>query len=455
MLALASTYTYKGESAGYTVQTGPSANSPISRSLQSKFDEIASVKDFGAVGDGLTDDTAAINRALYEIFCRDNNPQVRRGLFFPAGVYMVTDEVKIPAFATLWGDGQNSSIIKQTGSAVVARSADSLQQIGANIGNNGALPPTYIDIQNMTFEQTTAGYDVVLLNSTSNSRFQRVQFIGNVEDFDTVGDGTANILIESTAINKSENLVFEQCIFSNDKFAILADDDINAVLVNASKFINFHKAIKLGENTTGNGSSIIGPRSFKVTNSYFDSIYSAAIHAYGVKNIYSAFNFYDDVGQHLINTPVENVLIFEDDDCASVYDSFSRVDSNLVAINNAKNIYIQPKIGITNGRLRQRPAVQITLDDNETSPTSSGITFDDTSELAVKMYYTAQRAGDTRHGTLTITGTVVSDEFQEDGADIGLEFSVSISGGLITLNYETTNIGENITFTYNIEHMNY
>ena len=98
-----STYTYKGEAAGYVVQTGPTAGNPVTQSLQSWLDQFATVKDFGAVGDGVTDDTAAINRALYQLYCREVNPEIRRGLFFPAVVYLVSDTILIPTFATLYG----------------------------------------------------------------------------------------------------------------------------------------------------------------------------------------------------------------------------------------------------------------------------------------------------------------------------------------------------------------
>ena len=87
ILVTPTTYTYKGQAAGYTVQTGPTAGDPVTSSLQAWFDQFATVKDFGAVGDGTTDDTDAINRALYQLFCREVNPQIRRSLFFPAGVY--------------------------------------------------------------------------------------------------------------------------------------------------------------------------------------------------------------------------------------------------------------------------------------------------------------------------------------------------------------------------------
>ena len=145
ILLVGGAYTYKGEAAGYTVQTGATSGNPVSLNLQQWLDQFASVLDFGAVGDGITDDTAAINRALYQLYCRESNPQIRRSLFFPAGQYLVTESIVIPPYAMLYGEGINSSVIVMDASSptsalseYVARFGDSLQQTGVNIGNNGA-----------------------------------------------------------------------------------------------------------------------------------------------------------------------------------------------------------------------------------------------------------------------------------------------------------------------------
>ena len=109
---LADTYTYKGEVAGYTVQTGPTPSSPVYQTLQQRLDSYCIATDFGIVGDGATDNTAAINRALYQLYCVDNaDPLVRRSLFFPAGQYVVSNTIKIPPYATLYGEGINNSVI--------------------------------------------------------------------------------------------------------------------------------------------------------------------------------------------------------------------------------------------------------------------------------------------------------------------------------------------------------
>jgi len=181
ILGLAQSYNYKGAAGGYDVQTGSSPTSPIYRSLQSKLDDFASVKDFGAMGDGETDDTAAINRALYEIFCRASTTQTRRSLFFPAGIYLVSDEIKIPSYAMIRGEGQDCTVIKQTSSlaSCVARTADSLQQTGVNIATNGATAPDYQDILDITFENSTSNH-VFIINSTTNLRCVRVGFKGAI-----------------------------------------------------------------------------------------------------------------------------------------------------------------------------------------------------------------------------------------------------------------------------------
>lgn len=463
ILSLAQSYTYKGEAGGYAVQTGPDANSPVSRSMQAKFDDRASVKDFGAKGDGVTDDTAAINRALFEIFCRDINPEVKRSLFFPAGVYKVTDEIKIPTYAYIYGEGQNSSIIKQTDSdpICVARTADSLQQVGANIGNNGGALPHYIDIVDMTFEQATSNH-VFIVNSTSNTRFHRVGFKGSIASPTAVGSGLACLAIFSTAANHTNNLTFEQCEFINNNFGLLVDDDSHSVNFNACKFVDLYKGIKLGENTTGFGSSVDGPTSFHVNGSYFDRIYNNGIHCYDdVQNFYSSFNYFDNVGNRLTVTPYDNNILFQGNACSSICDTFTRsaLDNATVPsieLSDKSSIHISALDGMYLGARQIKPAQKIILSDD--SSLYTGVSFDATTEKTIRMYYTATRGSNTRHGELKITastlGSTISDTYQIDNVDLDLVFGLIVFGNTTFLTYTINNPGDDIIFTYSIEKMN-
>lgn len=61
------------------------ASGAVTRSVRDKLREIVSVKDFGAVGDGVTDDTAAIKAAL----------ETGRRVFFPRGRYRITEGIEL------------------------------------------------------------------------------------------------------------------------------------------------------------------------------------------------------------------------------------------------------------------------------------------------------------------------------------------------------------------------
>jgi len=68
----------------------------VNRPINEKLEEVISVKDFGAVGDGITDDTAAIQAAINYVATF----QIRtRSLFVPSGLYNFTNLV-IPSSAT-------------------------------------------------------------------------------------------------------------------------------------------------------------------------------------------------------------------------------------------------------------------------------------------------------------------------------------------------------------------
>jgi len=86
------------------IQSGAGA---VTRNALSKMREIISVVDFGAVGDGITDDSAAIQLAA--------TAAAGRSLYFPGGVYGVTTTITLPANITVFGDGVGVSTIKKLG----------------------------------------------------------------------------------------------------------------------------------------------------------------------------------------------------------------------------------------------------------------------------------------------------------------------------------------------------
>lgn len=71
----------------YSVQAAEQRVTPAAQGFTSAHPAPASVKDFGAVGDGLADDTAAIQQAV---------DAGLKPLHFPAGTYRITKTIEIP-----------------------------------------------------------------------------------------------------------------------------------------------------------------------------------------------------------------------------------------------------------------------------------------------------------------------------------------------------------------------
>jgi len=87
--------------------------SPTSRTLAQRLADIGNVRDFGAVGDGVTDDRAAVQLAI------DTMPVNGGILFFPIGIYKVEGKINLKKGARLIGAGLHETYIVGDGTATV------------------------------------------------------------------------------------------------------------------------------------------------------------------------------------------------------------------------------------------------------------------------------------------------------------------------------------------------
>lgn len=105
------------------------------RTTSSRFSDILNVKDFGAMGDGFTDDTAALNAAVWAAWGSSNSPHGgdqgqgsslynNKAVFIPNGHYITSDSIR-PQYVTgglLMGEsvgGVNIENTSTTGTAVI------------------------------------------------------------------------------------------------------------------------------------------------------------------------------------------------------------------------------------------------------------------------------------------------------------------------------------------------
>jgi hypothetical protein len=145
----------------------PNFSGAVTRPTCEKLEESVSVKDFGAIGDGVTDDTTAIANALAYAGIS------KSAVYFPGtpNSYRITNEFIVPDGVTLYGDGWSSKIVQTVREKNVFISGsyctfDKLHLIGDNgttaisfTKNNGifASDKNVINIQNCYFEKFESG----------------------------------------------------------------------------------------------------------------------------------------------------------------------------------------------------------------------------------------------------------------------------------------------------------
>jgi hypothetical protein len=261
LTALLGSYTFVGNVTGYTVQTGSSVLNPVVRSFQQKFDDFVNVRDFGATGDGSTDDTTAINRAIQQIYIEAenlNDPRTRRTIYIPGGTYLTSNVISIPPNARLVGDGVNSTTIKlQYGNLSVANTCDSAFQSGGTIGSGGATLPDSIDISGIRFYNSAADVTRPILNidSASNVRITNSAFVSN---------NFANVVEVLSTSTSTHNVTLDGV----------------QILGGGNGFVN------MGTTT----------KAINVLNSQFDDLSNTAVVLNGVNSYSSINNYFGTVG---------------------------------------------------------------------------------------------------------------------------------------------------------------
>jgi hypothetical protein len=371
ILSYSTEYTYQGKNFGLLppTQTGLTASSPVSQSLQSRLDSTAIITDFGATGDGVTDVTAIINNALYQMYCQNAvNPLVRKSLYFPAGTYVISNTLNIPPYCNLYGDGPNSTIISfqvQTwtntvsyaggvlvnnsgsyyrsngtvpvGTAIgntiywtattlpsyISRTADSLQQTGDNIGTNGALPPGSFEISRMQFS-TTQVINGFYIEAAQDCSFESVNIFGpeTTSTLNVATNNTACVRFNTTASYVCSNIEWNHCTFSGMVYGTNTDEQIQGVTFSNCAFDTLYQGVYLGNSSA----PAVGPTGFRVVQNNFDNIYDAGISIVNVGMNCSAYNAFYDVGNHFLGTanPYVAVIDINGTNNVSVGDMFRR-----------------------------------------------------------------------------------------------------------------------------------
>jgi len=356
-------YEFRKISSGTDPYSNPGARQStaawtILRKFQEKLDEVVSVKDYGAVGDGVADDTVPILRAILDI----TNPLIGvfRPLRFPAGIYKITRPILLLPRAVWLGDGPGSiqgvsspfakesntvimlDTISATTSPAVVRTADSgildslggvgdpssydttiLPQLGLQIGVNGFDLPENIVVSGIKFI-SKGNTDVVRLDRASNVKFINCAF---QSDYDCVNSAKAigakyvnttdSIAVRIDGLGDSidpHDITLTDCLFSKTTYGFFITDEVKNVTISNSVFTDAFKGVTLGEDSTYGASYVglgeltspnngagtgatSGPIAFRVNNSRFTMIQDSGFSIFSANTgSVSSFNRYDDIG---------------------------------------------------------------------------------------------------------------------------------------------------------------
>lgn len=252
-IELIRTYTFKGTESGYTSVTGAEPGNPVVRTLQNRLDESVSVQDFGAIGNGITDDTVAINRAIRQIYLSTlnaTNSAVRRIVFFPAGTYRISSNIVVPPNCTLQGEGKNNSIIQSN--VAVIQTGDSLYQIAGELGLNGAQMPSNITIRDLSMTTSSTTVPAALLVSASGVSFHGVNFSGGSFNLSVTGS-SANIEVASSTLHGSTS------------GAINIADSVSGMVSRSNFFDTVRVPLSIGNNTVTTLANGAGRIDYQIT----------------------------------------------------------------------------------------------------------------------------------------------------------------------------------------------
>jgi len=220
ILELSSSYQYASDDASIT--------SSIPRSLQSKIDEIeVSIADFGAIGDGVTDVTSAVNDAVRQLFS-NVDPKFKKVLKIPNGEYLFSSNLFLPSSVIIRGETHLGSVLNIGENNILFITEDG-EGVSDFISSNR---PRNINISNLTIQHTTGQ---TVITGLTQSEFNNVRFVSDYTLGDTVdsiyGDSVSDVSFHPASVfwenslfgTRVTDVKFVNCTFESTVLAVRSD----------------------------------------------------------------------------------------------------------------------------------------------------------------------------------------------------------------------------------------
>lgn len=274
------------------IQTGPSSNDYVGRSLQKRFDDRVTLADFVTVAEETSGDyTVPLQRAINQLFLNEtitkssdntvDGVATRVTLEIPAGIYNITSTIYVPSYATLIGAGADKTILNFTGTGPVIQFVNDNSTPGNPdaLGNTqGNTQPRQIILSNLTVYTTEGDQPGLQLDAVRDSLFNNLIIKGN-----WVGIVNANskgiVMNAVSSLVTTERNLFNNVVISGFSYAVYAKQDILGNTFKDCYITDVIQGFVLGQNA--NGTSVgeqYGPRKTLISNCRFEAIKQHAVY---------------------------------------------------------------------------------------------------------------------------------------------------------------------------------
>jgi hypothetical protein len=469
ILELFEQYQYKRGDA--TIQTGADSNYPVLRSVQDRLDERVSASEFGVTGgDGAEDDTAAIQRAVDQLYLNPATVGLYQGRYtleFGPGTFTFSETIYVPSYTSIVGSGQGRTVFNYTGSG----SAFECINDSSTIGNPSILSsttannqPKHILMKGFSLLITDTNTTGFKLNAVRNSVFEDISITGIWELTDSVESNSIGISMYAfSSLVTSRNNQFNRLEIQSTSYGVFSKQDIASNRFSNCSFKTHDVGVSFG---VGSAPPAVGeqygPRNNSISDCTFEDVRKQGIKvSLGSGNV-STLNRFINVGNDAggNSQAVYGQIEFDTLSNVSVHDIFDRA-ADLAGM-TATDPYIAEVIGKTmfsNVLTRQETIVQsATFIPLCRLPLSSAIGYE------VAYIYRSTTHAQMRTGKITIAvdadnGTLqLVDDFDytgTSGAELNLEIEAVFDDAdsdtvndTIQLNYKNSTIGDTATFTY-------
>ena len=231
ILELASSYQFASDDPSITLSTP--------RALLGKIDEIqVSVADFGAVGDGSTDNVEAFETAFTQLF-RNVDENYQKVLYVPNGEYNFLSDLEIPSNTIIRGETQGKAILK-----LDTHNIRFITSNGSGLLNfNSSNRPENIEISNLTILRSSGQ---TVITGLKNSKFINVLWKGEY----VLGNVVSSLSTEPAAVFwnndttgiKLDGIIFDDCEFNSNSLSLKCSQAIQTetrlTIKNSKFFVN-------------------------------------------------------------------------------------------------------------------------------------------------------------------------------------------------------------------------